>query len=153
MRFSSTTPSASPGKLPPPTSRSPSTSPLGCRTSSRPIARSSTKRPRRWTEPDSSYRRISPAQNASPHSERQNARDDGPKNEPRPAPRIRRSRPPNEPTAPDPRAGGPRARPPLQPKPSRTQAAKGKKRYGEQEPRPVRPKKILKQRTARDRRS
>ena len=33
--------------------------------------RSSTKRPRRWTEPDSSCRRISPAQNASPHSERQ----------------------------------------------------------------------------------
>ena len=29
---------------------------------------SSTKRPRRWTEPDSSCRRISPAQNASPHS-------------------------------------------------------------------------------------
>jgi hypothetical protein len=28
-----------------------------------------------------------------------------------------------------------------------------KKRYGEQEPRPVRPKKISKQRTARDRRS
>src|SRR3984893_330646 len=60
MRFSSTTPSASPGKLPPPTSRSPWTSPLGCRTSSRSITRSSTKRPRRWTEPDSSYRRISP---------------------------------------------------------------------------------------------
>ena len=36
-RFSSTTPSASRGKPPPPTSRSPSTSPLGCRTSSRPI--------------------------------------------------------------------------------------------------------------------
>src|SRR6266536_3596613 len=67
-RFSSTTPSASPGKLPPPTSRSPSTSPLGCPTSSRPITRSSTKRPRRWTEPDSSCRRISPAQNASPPS-------------------------------------------------------------------------------------
>ena len=32
--------------------------------------RSLTKRPRRWTEPDSSSRRISPAQNASPHSER-----------------------------------------------------------------------------------
>ena len=40
--------------------RSPSTSPPGCRTSSRPTTRSSTKRPRRWTEPDSSYRRISP---------------------------------------------------------------------------------------------
>jgi epsilon-lactone hydrolase len=51
----------------------------GCRTSSRPITRSSTKRPRRWTEPDSSCPRISPAQNASPHSDRQNARDDGPK--------------------------------------------------------------------------
>ncbi|MEA2131670.1 MAG: epsilon-lactone hydrolase, partial [Solirubrobacteraceae bacterium] len=38
-------------------------------TSSRPITRSSTKRPLRWTEPDGSCRRISPAQNASPHSE------------------------------------------------------------------------------------
>ena len=51
---------ASPGKPPPPTSRSPSTSPRGCRTSSRPTTRSSTKRPRHWTEPDSSCRRISP---------------------------------------------------------------------------------------------
>ena len=34
-----------PGKLPPPTSRSPSTSPPGCRTSSKPSIRSSTKRP------------------------------------------------------------------------------------------------------------
>src|ERR1700730_15690898 len=32
----------------------------GCPTSSRPITRSSTKRPRHWTEPDSSCRRISP---------------------------------------------------------------------------------------------
>ena len=38
-----------------------STSPLGCPTSSRPITRSSTKRPRRWTKPDSSCRHISPA--------------------------------------------------------------------------------------------
>ena len=45
---------------PPPTSRSRSTSPPGCPTSSRPITRSSTKRPRRWTEPDGSCRRISP---------------------------------------------------------------------------------------------
>src|SRR6266542_4386364 len=101
MRFSSTTPSASPGKPPPPTSRSPSTSPPGCRTSSKPSIRSSTQRPRRWTEPDSSCRRISPAQNASPHSERQIARDGGLKNESRPAPRIRRSRPSNKPIAPD----------------------------------------------------
>ena len=57
-----------------PTSRSPSTSPPGCRTSSRPITRSSTKRPPRWTEPDSSCPRTSPAPNASPPSERQNAR-------------------------------------------------------------------------------
>ena len=35
------------------------------------FTRSSTKRPRHWTEPDSSCRRISPAQNASPPSERQ----------------------------------------------------------------------------------
>jgi hypothetical protein len=41
-------------------------------TSSRPITRSLTKRPRRWTEPDSSFRRISPVQNAPPESERQN---------------------------------------------------------------------------------
>src|ERR1700693_1220761 len=60
MRSSSTTPSASHGKPPPPTSTVPWISPLGCRTSSRSITRSSTKRPRRWTEPDSSYRRISP---------------------------------------------------------------------------------------------
>ena len=60
-RFFSTTPSASRDKPPPPTSRSRSTSPLGCPTSSRPTTRSSTKRPRRWTEPDSSCRRISPA--------------------------------------------------------------------------------------------
>jgi len=40
---------------------------------SRPITRSSTKRPRRSTEPDSSCRRSSPVQNASPKSERQNA--------------------------------------------------------------------------------
>ena len=45
----------------------------GCPTSSRPITRSSTKRPRRWTEPDSSCRRSSPAQNASPESATQNA--------------------------------------------------------------------------------
>jgi hypothetical protein len=56
-----------------PTSRSRSRSPLACPTSSRPITRSSTKRPRPWTEPDSSCRRISPVQNASPESERQNA--------------------------------------------------------------------------------
>src|SRR5712691_8131148 len=42
--------------------------------SSRPITRSSTKRPQHWTEPDSSCQRISPAQNTSPHNERQNAR-------------------------------------------------------------------------------
>src|SRR6266576_4402593 len=65
MRFSSTTPSASRNKPSPPTSRSPSTSPLGCPTSSRPITRSLTKRPLHWTEPDSSCRGISPAQNAS----------------------------------------------------------------------------------------
>src|SRR6266511_5177349 len=70
--FSSTTPSASRDKPPPPTSRSRSTSPLGCPTSSRPITRSLTRRPRPWTEPDSSCRRISPVQNASPDSERQN---------------------------------------------------------------------------------
>src|SRR6266704_1115137 len=69
MRSSWTTPSASPGRPPPPTSRSRSTSPLGCRTSSRLITRSSTKRPRRWTEPDSSCRRILPARNASRPSE------------------------------------------------------------------------------------
>jgi len=74
----------------------------GCRTSSKPFTRSSTKRPLRWTEPDSSCRRISPAQNASPHSERQIARDDGLKNESRSAPRIRRSRPSNKAIAPDP---------------------------------------------------
>src|SRR6266567_196615 len=67
MRFSSTTPSASPGKPPPPTSRSPSTSPPGCRTSSRPTTRSSTKRPRHWTEPGSSCRRISPPQSRAFH--------------------------------------------------------------------------------------
>jgi acetyl esterase/lipase len=43
---------------------------LGCSTSSRPIPRCLTKRARRWTELDSSGRRISSAQNASPHSER-----------------------------------------------------------------------------------
>ena len=48
----------------------------------------------RWTEPDSSCRRISRLQNASLHSERRNARDDGLKSESRPAPRIRRSRHP-----------------------------------------------------------
>ena len=53
----------------------------GCRTSSKPSTRSSTKRPLRWTEPDSSCRRISPPQNASPPSERRNARGDGSKNE------------------------------------------------------------------------
>ena len=63
--FSSTTPSVSRVRLPPPTSKSPSRSPLGYPTSSKPIPRSSTKGPRRWTEPDSSCRRISPAQNAS----------------------------------------------------------------------------------------
>ena len=62
--FSSTTPSVSRVRLPPPTSKSPSRSPLGYPTSSKPIPRSSTKGPRRWTEPDSSCRRISPAQNA-----------------------------------------------------------------------------------------
>ncbi len=45
----------------------------GYPTSSRPITRSSTKRPQRWTEPDSSCRHISRVQNASPPSERQNA--------------------------------------------------------------------------------
>lgn len=40
--------------------------------SSRSIIRSSTKRLRRWTEPDSSCRHIWPAQNAPPPSERQN---------------------------------------------------------------------------------
>src|SRR5690348_7835799 len=35
------------------------------------MPRSSTKAPRRWTAPDSSCRRISPAQHASPPSERQ----------------------------------------------------------------------------------
>ena len=59
-RFSSTTRSASPVWPPAPTSRSPSTSLRGCPTSSRPITRSSTKRSRRWTEPDGSCRRISP---------------------------------------------------------------------------------------------
>ena len=49
----------------PPTSRSLSTSPLECRTSSRLTTRSSMKRPRRWTGPGSSCRRIWPAQNAS----------------------------------------------------------------------------------------
>ena len=48
----------------PPTVRSRSTSPLGCHTSSRPITRSLTKRPRRWTEPESSCRPISRVQNA-----------------------------------------------------------------------------------------
>ena len=67
-RFSSTTPSASRNEPPPPTSRSPSASPRWCRTSSRTSLRSSTKRPLHWTEPDSSCRRISPAQNVSPHS-------------------------------------------------------------------------------------
>src|SRR5580693_834938 len=46
--------------------------------------------------------RISPAQNASPLSERQDARDDGPKKEPGPAPGIRLSRPPDKPIAPEP---------------------------------------------------
>ena len=67
-RFSSTTPFASRDKPLPPTSRSRWTSPLGCPTSSRPIPRCSTKRPLRWTEPESSCRRISPAESASPHS-------------------------------------------------------------------------------------
>jgi hypothetical protein len=53
-----------------PTFRSPSTSPPGCRTSSRPTTRSSTKPPPRWTGPGNSCPRTSPAQNASPHSER-----------------------------------------------------------------------------------
>src|SRR5579864_637324 len=78
------TPSASRGRPPSPMSRSPSTSPPGCRTSSRPISRSSTKRPPPWTGPGSSCRHISPAWNPSPHSDRQNARDDGPENESRP---------------------------------------------------------------------
>ena len=60
---------------------------------------SSTKRPPPWTGPGSSCPRIRPAPNASPHSDRQNARDDGPKNESRPAPGIRRSRPPDKPIA------------------------------------------------------
>ena len=67
---SSTTLSASRDMPPSPTSRSPSTSPPRCRTSSRPITRSSTKRPWPWTEPDSCCRRISSAQNASPPSDR-----------------------------------------------------------------------------------
>ena len=46
----------------------------GCLTSSRPITRFSTKRPRRWTEPDSSCRRIWPAQNASRLNGRRHAR-------------------------------------------------------------------------------
>jgi epsilon-lactone hydrolase len=50
----STTPSASREKSPPTTSRSRSTSPLGCPTSSRPFPRCLTKRPRHWTEPVSS---------------------------------------------------------------------------------------------------
>src|SRR5436853_1337791 len=50
---------------PSPTSRSRSTSPLECLTSSRPIPPSSTKRPRRWTEPDGSCPRDSPVRNAS----------------------------------------------------------------------------------------
>src|ERR1700676_2433936 len=54
------TPSASRDKLLWPTSRSRSTSHLGCPTSSRLITRSLTQRSRRWTEPDSSCRRISP---------------------------------------------------------------------------------------------
>src|SRR3954447_21590917 len=64
------TPSDSRNKPSPPTSRSLSTSPPGCPTSSRPTTRSSTKRPRRWTEPDGSCRRSSPAQSASRHSDR-----------------------------------------------------------------------------------
>ena len=55
------TPSVSRGRLRSPTSRSPSTSLLGFRTSSRPITRSSTRRPLHWTGPDSSCRRVSPA--------------------------------------------------------------------------------------------
>jgi epsilon-lactone hydrolase len=66
----------------------------GCRTSSRPFTRSSTKRPPHWTGPDSSCRRIWPAQNSSPDSERQNARDDGPDNESRPLRGSTRSGPP-----------------------------------------------------------
>ena len=62
--------SASRNKPPPPTSRSRSTSPLGCPTSSRPITRSSTKRPRRWTGPDSSCRRISPQPTSPQGAER-----------------------------------------------------------------------------------
>ncbi len=42
----------------------------GCPTSSRPITRSSTRRPRRWTGPDSSCRPIWPARDASPPSAR-----------------------------------------------------------------------------------
>jgi len=68
-RCSSTTPSASPGRPLSPTSRSPSTSPPGCRTSSRPITRSSTRQPPRWTGPDSSCRRTSPTQHASQRNE------------------------------------------------------------------------------------
>src|SRR5579859_713477 len=59
------TPSASRGRPPPPMSRSSSTSLPACRTSSRPITRSSTRRLRPWTEPGSSCRRISPAWNLS----------------------------------------------------------------------------------------
>ena len=66
-RYSST-PSASRNKPPPPTSRSPSTSPPAYRTSSRPTTRSSTKPPPRWTEPANSYQPISPPQNTSPRS-------------------------------------------------------------------------------------
>jgi len=52
----------------------PPTSPPACRTSSRPFTRSSTRRPRRWTEPDSSCRRSWPAHNGSPPSHRHKPR-------------------------------------------------------------------------------
>jgi monoterpene epsilon-lactone hydrolase len=57
------------GKLLSPTSKSHSTSPPACRTSSRPITRSSTKRPLHLSGPGSSCWRIS-AHNASPPSPR-----------------------------------------------------------------------------------
>ncbi len=60
----------------------------GCPTSSRPITRSSTKGPRRWTEPDGSCRGISPARSASPRS--YGARSTGPGERQRGAPPRRR---------------------------------------------------------------
>src|SRR3954451_15240350 len=67
MRSSSTTPCVSRDRPPPPTSTSRSRSRLGCRTSSRAMPRSSTRRPLPSTERASSCRRISRAPSASPH--------------------------------------------------------------------------------------